>query len=1169
MTLTPTQAAPQADAAQQLSFQFVNYGADAKGDLNVIYITSDAGYNKLQWKILLNTGSVELLPAPSIPDPSTLGPDGQQGSLLYLSLQPLGLSSAAFGALSFSAADWTFKAFPDQQTIGMTPTRPITLESTGGAAQSITVNTLELVTATQATANLDTQIYDSHFLNVYGNFKVALQQPPDSHSGNLQQYLQVQLNTNQILNSFGVTPAVANTLQLVLAPGQQSASIAAGAGSAFNVSFVYGVPGDQEGYGALTTNDEATRIAVTRLTGADHWQIVPNPSAQNVSWDLLPPSGQPIVGSGGATTVGFQFAGIETDYQPGPTAMLVAYKNIPGYQDGVYTIVLDKVGHVVIGDLQVTPDPAVAGEGGQAQVTVSWTANSYVTDLVLTQNSVPYMVTGTTSFAATLEAETTFFTLAASGPLAELGNQASLNATATALPAIDSFIATPTHIHYQGGSHQASLSWAVQSAADGKVSVSSTSASFAPLTGLGNAETVPVSLAGPQMITLAPDGDGTPPALTRSIVVSAFQPAASQLQPGGAPSGVAASPGAPFVAVSDSAGSRVLILDTVHFQMQSTVAVGSQPGPIAFSADGTLMLVANLGDGSLTPVRVSIQGGAPVFEAQSPIALSGGTPQSVLVRPDGKAAWVVVDGGAGPGVLYALADAGKGLAVTSRVSLGSAPRGLAALPSGAGLYVANAGDGSVSVISIAVNGALLSGTPIPNVGRQPTGVAMAGGGRILLVSCAGDNTVVAVDAAHPLGGQRVPVAVGQQPGAVAVTPGGSYAWVANQGGGTLSLLDCGGSVGAVKVVGDPIPAGPAPVAVTVTPDGLNVLSADGGGVTLVTLNTYAAQQNAVSLGDHMTNVAVAPDNSTVLVWQNPLLGVASTDGLIAYTPGTGAHDAVLGANQVISCVFNPNPAQHAAYALLGEGNQISQISTPDLGVTPVPLTLPSSDCRALALGIGGDDSRLFVAYVDKANTIWLAVLASGGGGWSTAQTLKLYQASARPYVLLLAVTRDNQRIVIVDPQSQSIRFAHAVGGTYVADGATVPARASAVGIALLPDGSKAYVLNSGGMEDDITVIDLASLTSTVVNIPQPYVSLTGIASAPDGSVLYASDADSAALRLLDPASLRILQTIALAGAGGHPVQDAVAVAAAPDASALYVVNNASNNLSVIQQIQMQ
>jgi DNA-binding beta-propeller fold protein YncE len=471
--------------------------------------------------------------------------------------------------------------------------------------------------------------------------------------------------------------------------------------------------------------------------------------------------------------------------------------------------------------------------------------------------------------------------------------------------------------------------------------------------------------------------------------------------------------------------------------------------------------------------------------------------------------------------------------------------------------------------SVTAEGGLLPGKTIQNVGKQPLALAVASGDQVLLACCAGDNTVVAIDTRNPNIGARNPVTVGSQPCAIAVAPGGTYAFVANQGDGTLSLLDCWGGEARVKVTGTPIKAGANPRAVAVSPDGVNVLTANGAGAAcLVTLATYRAAGDAVMLGDRMTDAAVAPDNSSVFVWQNPLKGYTSTPGIVAYNTLTQAQQNVLGAEQVISCVFSPSASKPQAFALLADSSQLCEITLPGMTVSKSDLPLPSPDCRPLALGMGADEKRLLVAYADKANAVWLLVLARNQGAWSKEQALRLYQASARPGLLLLAATRDGSRLVIVDPHAAAIHFCHRNQGVYVLDDAVVPAQAAARGIALLPDGSRAYVLNSAGMERDITVIDMATLQGVLLNIPQEWVAITGIASAPDGRRLYASDANSGALRVLDPASLRILQTINLLAEGERSVQSPLAVAAADDGSAIYVVNNASNNMSVVEQVQM-
>jgi DNA-binding beta-propeller fold protein YncE len=1150
--------------AQQLSFQFVNHAAGTAA--NIIYISSQPGYNKLDWEIGLNQGSVTLAPAPAIIDPGHLPPDPLQGTLIYLSLQGLGMSDGAFRELSFSADGWRFQSFPAAQMVGMTPNAPIVLGA--GAPATIKVANLNIASAPQPTVDLTTQLYDSQFRNVYGSFKVALQNAPDEQDDNLQDYLQLELDGHEILNSFGVPGTVNNALQLSFAGGRKPASITAGKDSVFNISFVYGPPGDDYGFGALTSNARAQNIQVTRLSHADTWQIVPRSSAQNMSWDLLPLAGQPLLGNVPGDTVGFLLDQISTTYQPGPTAMLVTYSKIPGYRDGVFTIVLDKVAHVVIDEFSVTPSPAVAGPDGTAAVTVRWKVSGAPTLLTLWQNSQPTPVTGMASYPATLAADKTAFTLIAQGRHVDLGNQDQRSAGVLELPVINSFTGGPTEIFCQEASHQATLAWAVNVAGSGQIAISSTSKSFPSEVGLQPIGSMQVPLSGPQMITLAPDGAAGVPGLARNLVISAFDPQPAAIKLSGTANGVAASPGAPFIAVSDSDNNRLIILDTVDCSPITTVAVGALPGAIAFSADGALMLVANTGDKTLTPVAVSSSAGQLVFAPQPALALNG-APQSLLLDPDGKHAYVVTDAGGSSGSLVALADSGSGLKLQGMLAVGKAPRGMARMASGAVIYVANSGDGTISMASVTAEGGLLPGKTIQNVGKQPLALAVASGDQVLLACCAGDNTVVAIDTRNPNIGARNPVTVGSQPCAIAVAPGGTYAFVANQGDGTLSLLDCWGGEARVKVTGTPIKAGANPRAVAVSPDGVNVLTANGAGAAcLVTLATYRAAGDAVMLGDRMTDAAVAPDNSSVFVWQNPLKGYTSTPGIVAYNTLTQAQQNVLGAEQVISCVFSPSASKPQAFALLADSSQLCEITLPGMTVSKSDLPLPSPDCRPLALGMGADEKRLLVAYADKANAVWLLVLARNQGAWSKEQALRLYQASARPGLLLLAATRDGSRLVIVDPHAAAIHFCHRNQGVYVLDDAVVPAQAAARGIALLPDGSRAYVLNSAGMERDITVIDMATLQGVLLNIPQEWVAITGIASAPDGRRLYASDANSGALRVLDPASLRILQTINLLAEGERSVQSPLAVAAADDGSAIYVVNNASNNMSVVEQVQM-
>ena len=1063
---------------------------------------------------------------------------------------------------------WKFELFPTQQIVGMTPTQDITLGSGSAGMQVITVDNMEINQAPQPTVDLTTQVYDSNFPTPYGNFKVALQAAPDNHDKNLQDFIQVSLSSTDIINSYQAK-TTANNTDLVFSPGAQPAQVTAGPNSVFNISFVYGQSGDKYGFGALATIDQAKQFLVTRLSNASGWQIAPNLSAQNPSWDLIPPDGAPIIGSGSGSTVSFDIANIITTYQPGPTVMLLTYKDIPGYQPGVYTILLNKIAHVVISDFTVKPNPTYVQSNGKAPVTVSWNVE-HATQLTLTQNYSQKDVTGKTCTDADLEAQQTTFTLTAEGPLADKGNQASCNQTAIALPVINSFIGAPTDIYYAEASHEAAFSWAVETVGSGQVELNSTGNAFGGGSSVNPIGSASSNLTGPQMITLSPKGVNNPLALTRNLVISAFKTSLSSYIAGTSSHGIAASPGAPFIAVSDSDKNQVVILGTVQFSQNNTVTVGNKPAALAFSADGSIMVVANTGDNSLTPVEITLTGGSPVFSPQAPVALNG-TPQSILVSPDGSNIYVVVDMGSATGQLVALKKTNAGYHTDSSVGVGNAPRGLAAIPSGAVFYVANSGAESVSIIGISANGKLLPGSTISQVGTKPTGVAVGSDNSLLLVTCAGDNSVIAVDLDHPNTGSRNSIAVGTNPGAIAITPSGSYAFICNTGDNTLSMLDCWGGVNDVKVVGSPIALGDQPVAVTVTSDGLNVLTADGasGKISLLTLATYKAAGNAVTIGDRMTNVAVSPDTSQVFVWQNPLLGNATTPGIIAYATASASLQSLMSTDNVISCCYSPDASRLEAYALVYNDDQLYTIDTKTLKSTATKLPLPSNDYQTLALGISGDGDNLFLAITDNSNNLSLLVMEYKNNAWQLLQLLALYQANAKPGLILVESSIDGQSVVIVDPHSQIVHFVSKDAGCYQLNSKTVTAQSAARGITMLPNAATAYILNSAGMEHDITVIDMASLTSKLVTIPQSYVALTSIVSAPDGRRLYACDANAAALRILDPGSLRILQTIPLSSGGGQPVQNPFALAISSDATSLYVVNNSSKNMSIVEQQQMQ
>jgi hypothetical protein len=254
--------------------------------------------------------------------------------------------------------------------------------------------------------------------------------PADEHDQDLQAAIQVSLSPDEVVNCQADPPPpnqpLSNNLTLRFSPGPAPAVINASADTRFTLTFIYA--DDANGFGAMMTPAQAQPpgFTVTAGTNASGWNITPSTGNESPSWTLSPPAGQPIIGTGVQSTVSFNMNGLVTNFQPGPTLVLVAYQNVPGCKDGTYSIVVEKVGHVEVENFVVSPQQPVL-ENGSATVTVSWTAY-YATKLTLNLTAaaspagpVPLAaqpniidVTGSSSYTAQLT-DSTQFELVAEG----------------------------------------------------------------------------------------------------------------------------------------------------------------------------------------------------------------------------------------------------------------------------------------------------------------------------------------------------------------------------------------------------------------------------------------------------------------------------------------------------------------------------------------------------------------------------------------------------------------------------------------------------------------------------------------------------------------------------------------------------------------------------------
>ena len=275
-------------------------------------------------------------------------------------------------------------------------------------------------------------------------------------------------------------------------------------------------------------------------------------------------------------------------------------------------------------------------------------------------------------------------------------------------------------------------------------------------------------------------------------------------------------------------------------QVVASVVVGVGPAGVAVAPDGGRVVVTNQSVDTLSVIDATTL-------AVRTVAVPGG-PTGIVFAPDGTA--FVAQTAAGS---VAVIDAGRGLVGT--IGAGRFPGPLAF---GSVLYVANAGDGTVSVIDPT--------TPLPTapttvgpitVGPQPSGLATSPDGSVLYVADSGSDDVLVIETATRA--VLAAVAVGRAPSAVVADS--RRVWVADGGDGTVTVLDAAtrARTGSVQVGGQPSALGLAP-------DGgrLYVANADNGTVRTVDTATLDVGP-AVEVGAGPVALAVGRDGRVWVV----------------------------------------------------------------------------------------------------------------------------------------------------------------------------------------------------------------------------------------------------------------------------------------------------------------
>lgn len=1152
------------NALPQLNFNLNNPGAP-----DTIYISTDPQDNQLTL-VMTSTVAASFSTATLVP-PSLAA--GASGSLLYLDLTSLGLSSAEFSALTLSAPGWASQTYSDSgnQLIGFAPTEPQQLATSGNI--TLALQGFAIAQQPGASASLTVMAYRVTGVTVgsfpiTGNITVVFTLP-DGNTGNLQDAIALSATPNEVVNSVNAYPDIANQLLLTLSPGGTPATVKAGTDTVFTLSFVYA--SDTNGYGALLTVAQGGAVAVTAAQGTTDWVITPHPNSDAPYWTLVPPDGAAILGSGSHLSIAFEIGDIITNFKPGPTVMLLGYSGIKGYKNGTYSLPIIKQSHVEISSFTVTPDPAVLKDD-VAAMTLKWTS-SHATRLTLQPLGVD--VTGKTSYTATIP-DTTQFTLVAEGQNpGNVDNVASASVTATVLPVINGFSASPGAIYVGdfGTGYPTTLAWNVNT----NEQVTLTSSASGPVgPAYPPVSSATLSLSAPQMLTLSPQGGSNNPTVSRSLYVAGFTLAAATATTGHDSAFIAAPGNAGFVAASAAAENLVAILSTANGQTITTVPVGAAPQGIAFSADGTAMMVANSGDGTVSIFTVANVATQPAFSFTLAATLQiGGAPQFIVVGPNGNAYVTVDKGSSANGQVVVLSKTGTSYSAGATVPVGIAPRGIAISPSGGLLFVANQGSGSISQLVLG-SGDPAGATLITGL-SAPTGIAATPDGKRFLVACSGSGAVYGYSVQFPTTSPRQVFALA---GAlyVATLPGGGYAVATGTKPNQMALLNLTtGSVSATQALGA------APLGIGVTPEGGLAIAALPGSntVAVITLAEYAQVAATTAAGGQVTSLAVSPDNQTLLAWYNAAISVSvggakkPLTGVIRAPANGASFTPYLAGTSINDIAISPKMADNAIYiALNGGGISVNALSNfAAIASIPIPALSGSSNRQAVSLGVSNDGATLFALVADGANKFSVLVIAAdvAGKSFSVSADIMAYSTTVGPMstplvtgpvvggVSAYALDTVGANLWTVSGSGTSWR----VASSAIALAPGVPG-AIATAIAISPDGSTAYVALQQMFNNFISVVDLVAATATLVHLTDSTntVNISALQVSADGTKLFASDSASAAIRILDAVSLRTVQTLAWQ----QNVQAPFGIAAASDGSALFSANVGSQNVAIAQQV---
>lgn len=278
---------------------------------------------------------------------------------------------------------------------------------------------------------------------------------------------------------------------------------------------------------------------------------------------------------------------------------------------------------------------------------------------------------------------------------------------------------------------------------------------------------------------------GAVPQNTVAVIDTVTDTVITTITVGTSPGGIAFTPDGTTAYVTNQRDDTISVIDTATSTVIHTIAVGDRPILVEFTPDGTRAYVTNAFGDTVSVIDKesnTVIATIPVGEFPFGIAI-GNTPL-------GPRAYVANTGLVAPGNTVSVIDVDSNSPtynmVIDTITVGLVPIDVAITPDGLSVYVTNAGDNTVSIIDTVTNTVT---TVLAGIEPSGVGTGITPFGPRAYVENFTSNTITVFDTRNDTVITTIIKGVGIAPGDAAFTPDGRKVYVPNFLSGTISVID--------------------------------------------------------------------------------------------------------------------------------------------------------------------------------------------------------------------------------------------------------------------------------------------------------------------------------------------------------------------------------------------